>query len=203
MYIGLLHVKYRLFPSGFKETWIFWADFRKKFQTSNFMKIRPLGAELFHADRQTDMTKLTVASINAPTKRKNGPMIKVNNNEFERVWLEMPNTFFEVQNWHVTGGTRENHKQRQNGPEQKSGAIQIQTNCWVLLCRSIEDSALQQAVRRWKMLGRGRVEDEMWINLSSVAFVPNSYRVTIDVWLHNRGQVCTCSVRYCPILIGT
>ena len=36
-----------------------------KTQISNFMKIRPVGAELFHADgrtdRQTDMTKLTVA----------------------------------------------------------------------------------------------------------------------------------------------
>jgi hypothetical protein len=27
---------------------------------SNFMKIRPLGAELFHAGRQTDMTKQIV-----------------------------------------------------------------------------------------------------------------------------------------------
>jgi len=27
---------------------------------SNFTKIRPVGAESFHADRQTDMTKLTV-----------------------------------------------------------------------------------------------------------------------------------------------
>jgi len=27
----------------------------------NFMKIRPLAAKLFHADGQTDMTKLTVA----------------------------------------------------------------------------------------------------------------------------------------------
>ena len=35
------------------------------------MKIRPLGAELFHADRQTDMTKLIVAFrnfANAPNK---------------------------------------------------------------------------------------------------------------------------------------
>jgi t-SNARE complex subunit (syntaxin) len=33
------------------------------------MKIRPLGVELFHVDRQTDMTKLTVAFsnfVNAP-----------------------------------------------------------------------------------------------------------------------------------------
>ena len=28
--------------------------FSKKFQIINFMKIRPVGAELFHADRQTD-----------------------------------------------------------------------------------------------------------------------------------------------------
>jgi len=27
----------------------------------NFVKIRPVGTELFHADGQTDMTKLTVA----------------------------------------------------------------------------------------------------------------------------------------------
>jgi hypothetical protein len=33
------------------------------------MKIRPVGAELFHADRRTDMTKLAVAFgnfVNAP-----------------------------------------------------------------------------------------------------------------------------------------
>jgi len=29
------------------------------------MKIRPLGTELFHADRRTDMTKLTVAFRNS------------------------------------------------------------------------------------------------------------------------------------------
>jgi len=30
-------------------------------QISNFMKIRPVGAELFHANGSTDMTKLKVA----------------------------------------------------------------------------------------------------------------------------------------------
>ena len=30
----------------------------KNTQISNFMKIRPVGAELFHADGWTDMTKL-------------------------------------------------------------------------------------------------------------------------------------------------
>jgi hypothetical protein len=37
----------------------------EKYSVSNFIKIRPVGAELFHADgqtdRQTDMTKLRVA----------------------------------------------------------------------------------------------------------------------------------------------
>jgi hypothetical protein len=32
------------------------------------MKMRPLGAELFHADRQTGMTKLTVAFRNSAPK---------------------------------------------------------------------------------------------------------------------------------------
>jgi hypothetical protein len=40
--------------------------FEKKSQISNFIKIRPVAAELLHADRrtdgQTDMTKPTVAS---------------------------------------------------------------------------------------------------------------------------------------------
>ena len=39
--------------------------FSKETPISNFMKIRPVGAQLFHADgqtdRQTDMAKLTVA----------------------------------------------------------------------------------------------------------------------------------------------
>jgi len=47
-------------------------EFSKNTQISNFMKIRPVGAELFHADgrkdrqktRRTHMTKLTVAFRN-------------------------------------------------------------------------------------------------------------------------------------------
>ena len=40
----------------FYETWILWAIFRKKnTQTSNFMKIRPVGAELFRVDGRTDI----------------------------------------------------------------------------------------------------------------------------------------------------
>jgi len=49
--------------------------FSKNTQISNFMKIRPVGVELFHADRRRagrrDMTKLIVSfrnSANAPKK---------------------------------------------------------------------------------------------------------------------------------------
>jgi hypothetical protein len=36
----------------------------EKYLKPNFMKIRPAGAEMFHADGRTDMTKLTVAFRN-------------------------------------------------------------------------------------------------------------------------------------------
>ena len=39
---------------------------------SNFMKIRPVGADLFHADRRTDMTKLKVAFSNFVNAPKEG-----------------------------------------------------------------------------------------------------------------------------------
>jgi len=47
--------------------------FSKSTQISKFKKIRPVGAELFHADRQTDMTNLTVVLRNFardPKKKK-------------------------------------------------------------------------------------------------------------------------------------
>jgi len=43
----------------------------EKTKISNFKKIRPVGAELFHADRRTVTTKLIVAfrkRLNAPKK---------------------------------------------------------------------------------------------------------------------------------------
>jgi hypothetical protein len=45
--------------------------FSKKVQISSFIKIRPVGAELLHADGQTDMTKLTVAFHNYVNLPKN------------------------------------------------------------------------------------------------------------------------------------
>jgi len=43
------------------------------------MKIRLMGAELFHTDRRTDITKLEVTfrnSVNAPKNQPNGPTKK-------------------------------------------------------------------------------------------------------------------------------
>jgi hypothetical protein len=48
MYTGL-QVKHQLFLSNFNYTWVFSRDFRKNTQTSNFMNIHSVGAELFHA----------------------------------------------------------------------------------------------------------------------------------------------------------
>jgi len=65
MYISL-YVKYLLFLLDFNETWIFLADFGERLNYQNFIKIHPVGAELFHADRRTDrdMKKLTAALRN-------------------------------------------------------------------------------------------------------------------------------------------
>ena len=59
MYIGL-DVKYPLFLPDFSKTCIFATDFQQQQQQPqktpqiyNFIKIRPVGAKLFHADGQT------------------------------------------------------------------------------------------------------------------------------------------------------
>jgi len=44
--------------------------FSKNYQISNLMKIRPVGAELFHVDGRADMTKLIVAFRNFATALK-------------------------------------------------------------------------------------------------------------------------------------
>jgi len=47
--------------------------FRKTVKISNFMEIRPVGAEFFpHAEGQTDVTKLTVVIRNFANTAKNG-----------------------------------------------------------------------------------------------------------------------------------
>jgi hypothetical protein len=45
--------------------------FWKNSQPSNSMKIRPVGAELFHADRQTDIRMLILAFRNFVNEPKN------------------------------------------------------------------------------------------------------------------------------------
>jgi hypothetical protein len=73
MYIGL-HVKYPLFSPEFNKSRIF-TTFSKNTQISNFTKIRPVEAELFHADVQTDTRKLIVAFRNFANAPKKGRLV--------------------------------------------------------------------------------------------------------------------------------
>jgi len=53
LFLRGLRVKHPLFWSDLNESWIFWTDFWGKCG-ANFMKFRPVGAELFHADGRKD-----------------------------------------------------------------------------------------------------------------------------------------------------
>jgi len=63
-YVYLSSCEVPLFLSDYSESCIFFDIFLKNTQIPNLMEIRPVGAELFHADRQRDMTKLMVAFRN-------------------------------------------------------------------------------------------------------------------------------------------
>ena len=63
MYIGI-HANYHQLFLSYLMKIEFSREIFEKFQTSNFMKICPVGAKLFHANRQTDTTKLIVACNN-------------------------------------------------------------------------------------------------------------------------------------------
>ena len=81
MYIDL-DVKYPLFLSDYNETCIL-PTYLRKTQISSFMKIRPVSAELFHAegrrtDRYTDMTRPIAAFHNFVKAPKKGQPSKGN-----------------------------------------------------------------------------------------------------------------------------
>jgi hypothetical protein len=59
-----LYVNYSLFLSGFNKTWIFSTNFWKKKSLNIKFHQSPVGVELFHADGQTNMTKLIVSFRN-------------------------------------------------------------------------------------------------------------------------------------------
>jgi hypothetical protein len=75
-----MYMKYPLLLSDFNSTWIFLDKFsKKKSQISNLMKIRPVGAELFHEDGQTDMTKLTITFPNFANAPKHETKYRIKN----------------------------------------------------------------------------------------------------------------------------
>jgi hypothetical protein len=53
------HVKYPLFLSDFKEIRIFWTGVRKNTQITNFIKICPVEADLFHVDWRDELKDIT------------------------------------------------------------------------------------------------------------------------------------------------
>jgi hypothetical protein len=74
MYVSL-HINNLLFLWNFNETSIFLTDIQKNNQTSNFKKIMPVGAKLFHVDGQTDMMQLIVVFHNFVNVPENSLLI--------------------------------------------------------------------------------------------------------------------------------
>jgi hypothetical protein len=68
--------------------------FTKNTQISNFIKIRPVGAELFHADGRTDMTKLMVAFRDFVNASKNEPFPTTAVQQWQNVDAVGCRTFF-------------------------------------------------------------------------------------------------------------
>ena len=63
------------------------------------IKIRPVGAKLFHMDRQTDMTKLTVAFrklANAPKKNSLHLSQYYRNFKYDTMWVDTEGPKFTV-----------------------------------------------------------------------------------------------------------
>ena len=58
-----LDVKYPLFLSDFKESWTFSTYFRKTDQISCFVKIHPVGTDLFNADGQDEANTIKYIEI--------------------------------------------------------------------------------------------------------------------------------------------
>jgi hypothetical protein len=84
MYVGLRvnHVKYPLLFSDFNQNLIILDRFSANTHISNLMKTRPVEAGLFNADRQTDKTDMTIATV-AFHSFMNAHK-KLNNNEQKR-----------------------------------------------------------------------------------------------------------------------
>ena len=76
MYIGF-HVKYPLFLSGFNETWISWANFRKIFKYQISWKSVQCESSCYtRTDRQTDRAKLIDAFRNFAKAPKNTSLLR-------------------------------------------------------------------------------------------------------------------------------
>jgi hypothetical protein len=99
-----LQIKYPLLLSDLNQTWIFSTYFRKKSRILNFMKIRPAGTELLHAqvqaDTQTDMAKPRATFRNFATAPNNELYVMTSKQIVRNKWgskLGPPTTLFKLE----------------------------------------------------------------------------------------------------------
>ena len=76
-------VKCPLLMSDCNETGIVLDRFSKNTQTSNMAKIHSVGAEFFHAEKRTDMTKLTVGFRNFGNMSKNEKLLQLSKSYYQ------------------------------------------------------------------------------------------------------------------------
>ena len=96
LYIGL-RTEYPLFLSYSNEARIFSTVFRKTFKLSIFMKIRPVGAELFHANRTEGQIWRNYKSLFTILQtRLNELLSKVRElcTELNEIWIESSDRIF-------------------------------------------------------------------------------------------------------------
>jgi len=141
MYIGL-RVKYPPYFLHFNKTWISSTDFPKNTQIPNFMKIRPEGSELFHADRRTNRHDNAISLFCAILRTRLKYSLKSRN----RLWKETEGTVCYIQMWR--------HPVWQKYTDVSGGSCCLCHQCESVYHTTISDTPfLEQAVlilRTWR-----------------------------------------------------
>jgi len=87
------HVKCPILLSHFNRISSFWTDYLKSFPvpTSNFTKIRPVGAAPKHAGTRTDMTKLKrcLALFMLMILKKHFLNVRINAHSYSTIWIPL------------------------------------------------------------------------------------------------------------------
>ena len=168
MYV-CFQVEWSLFLSDFNKTWYFSTCFQKNTQISNFIKIHPVGANLFHADgradKWTDMTKLIVALHNFANALK------------KSVYKILPK-ILEAQRWDTSDQSQGLHRDGTSNQTLKkilvASFLELLLSCTILktqikLKKAFAKNRWYRNYHRYCNLtqGRRRVGKNLWINLGS------------------------------------